>query len=171
MTAIQKMVKWLDKQRKEAISIRKLAKDPVDYDSFEIAALDIEKSVCESALKEAHRLAALEDKEKPSAPASLVESAWLGNVDLDKIEVGKHILEVFESLTATQPRGASISRYHPTSQTDVVLWEGLVKTGEPGLNLFKGHGEYESTVLFSVDYAKLKGQKGQLIFRKHGEAK
>lgn len=55
---------------------------------------------------------------------------------------------------------------------EVVLWEGLVKTGEIGLNLFKGHGEYESTMLFAVDYSKLKGKTGSLVFRPtRGESK
>lgn len=50
-------------------------------------------------------------------------------------------------------------------EKDIVLWAGLVKTGEPGLSLFKGHGEYESTMLFPVDYKMLKGKRGEIIFR------
>ena len=48
---------------------------------------------------------------------------------------------------------------------EVVLWEGLAKSGEAEFMMRQSHGDNPSVCLFPIEYAKVKGKRGQLIFR------
>lgn len=48
---------------------------------------------------------------------------------------------------------------------EVVLWEGTAKAGGPEFMLRTSHGDNPSVCLFPIEYAKVKGKTGQLIFR------
>ena len=48
---------------------------------------------------------------------------------------------------------------------EVVLWEGLAKSGEAEFMMRQSHGDNPSVCLFPIEYAKVKGKRGKLIFR------
>ena len=48
---------------------------------------------------------------------------------------------------------------------EVVLWEGLAKSGEAEFMMRQSHGDNPSVCLFPIEYAKVKGKRGVLIFR------
>lgn len=112
-------------------------------------------------------LVALESKEKPTAPAS--QGFYLNREAVllaMRQELNLTADDVDKVYKAVQNMAGFMVLPRPSSQTDVVLWEGLAKVGEPDFAVFKGRGDSESVCLVPVPYKLIKGHKGQIVFRK-----